>query len=264
MEIVPTGSPVEIIGPLEKNGAIPVNIQDQTSRALDLDFLQVLAAPTTLSANASVEDLTVDVTSTTGFVDGAVVGISTAGGDFYFGQQIGAVAGSTVTLDTPLDVAFPAGSSIFPATKAMNVNGSSTTQIFQIGPVGVATGIYIDITRIMGYIQDGNAMDDSMFGGISGGLTNGIVFRLNNDVITNYWNMKTNGQIGLLAFDANYTAKAPTGSYGFRFRNTYAGPSKHGVTLRISPGDTLELLVQDDLTGLEVFNMMAQGHYVTD
>lgn len=256
---------VEIINPLSDNGNVEVEVQDPHTRALDLEFLRpLIAAPfTTLSASASVEDKTIDVTSTTGFADGVVVGLSTAGGLFYFGHQVGAVSGSTVTLDTPLDSAFASGSSAFPANRNMNVNGSVTTQIFQIGPVGQGTGIAVDITRIMGYIQDGTAMDDSLFGGIAE-LTNGIVLRVNNSVIQNYWNCKTNGQLRLLCFDANYADRSPAGSYGFNFRNTYAGQGKHGVTIRLEPGDKLELLVQDDLTGLEAFHMMAQGHYVSD
>jgi len=107
-------------------------------------------------------------------------------------------------------------------------------------------------------------MDDSKFGDIAGGLTNGVLLRQNNGEINNIWNVKTNGEFGLLAYDTAYTDKAPAGSEGFRFRNTYAGQSKHGVTLRLQPGETLEILIQDDLSGLEVFNVMAQGHIVTD
>jgi hypothetical protein len=106
-------------------------------------------------------------------------------------------------------------------------------------------------------------MDDSLFGGITA-LTNGVVLRQNNGVMTNIWNVKSNGEFGLLCFDTFETSKAPAGSFGFRFRNTYAGQAKHGVTLRLEPGDTLEVLIQDDLTDLEDFAMMAQGHVVTD
>lgn len=253
----------EIWAPGELNGAIPVNIQDQHTKALDLRFIQALATPTTISAQAVPEDLTIDVVSTTGFVDGVTVAVVTADGKFYFGQQVGAVAGNTVTLDTPIDQRFLAGSNCFPANHHMNVDGSSTTQIFQVGPVGVGTGISVDITRIMGYIQGDSAMDDALFGNLAA-LTNGIVLRVNNEEMKNVWNVKTNGEIGLLCYDSAESLRAPAGSFGFRFRNTYAGPAKHGVTLRLEPGDTLEILIQDDLGGLEDFQMMAQGHIVTD
>jgi hypothetical protein len=246
---------------LEPNGGMPVNLQDQTSRILDLEFIQQQGATTTLAADADPEDTTITLTDATGFVAGNVVAIFTTGGDFYFGEQIGAAAGSVITLDTPIDVLFESGSSVIRASNEMAVNGAITTQIFQIGPVGAGTGIEVDVTRIMGYIQDGTAMDDALFGGIAA-LTYGIVLRKNDTDIQNIWNVKTNGDLGILAYDTSYTTKAPAGSFGFKFRNTFAGQDKHGVTVRLAPGDTLELLVQDDLTGLESFKMMAQGHVV--
>lgn len=254
----------EILAPVESNGAIPVNIQDQHTKALDIPFIQNLT-PTTLSVKANPDDRTVTVTSTAGFTAGASI-ILAAAGNFYYGVQIGAVAGNVVTLDTPIDSLFPAGSIIFPGSHHMNVDGSSTTQIFQIGPVGGPAGvstIELDITRVLGYIEDATTMDDAKFGGGTA-LTNGIVLRVNNSTLSNVWNIKTNGEIGLLCFDTQYTDKAPSGFYGLRFRNTYAGQAKHGVTLRLQPGQTLQILIQDDLTGLTSFQMMAQGHFVTD
>ena len=108
-------------------------------------------------------------------------------------------------------------------------------------------------------------MDDSLFGGMSP-LTYGIQVRKNitgGDYV-NYWNAKFNGEIALVCYDFTYASKAPAGSFGLRFRNSYGGQAKHGVTIRLDPGDTLEVLVQDDLTDLEEFHMMAQGHLVTD
>ena len=248
--------------PIESNGAVPINIQDQTSRALDLKFL-LSQGQDTLSVQADPEDTTITLTDSTGFVDGNVIGIFCPCGDFFFGTQIGAPSGNIVTLDTPIDVIYEVGSNVIRATDNMAVDGSLTTQVFQIGPVGATAETEVDITRLMGYLEDATAMDEAKFGGITA-LTNGIVLRVNDTVITNIWNIKSNGDFGLICFDTEYTTKAPAGVFGFRFRNTYAGQDKHGVTIRLYPGDKLELLVQDDLTDLLQFNMMAQGHVVTD
>ena len=253
---------MEITSPLEANGAIPVNIQDQHSRAIDLYFKKVVNAGTTLSVIAAAEATTITVASTTGFTAGVMVGLfNSVTGWYYFGTQIGAVAGSVVTLDTPVDRAFAIGDTAIPFTKNMNVDGSSTTQVFQIGPVGATSEV--DVTRLLGYIQDGSSMDDAMFGGITA-LTNGLVLRRNDDTITNYWNVKSNGDFRLIAYDTAYSDKAPAGSYSIGWRSTYGSPGKHGVTIRLEAGDTLELLIQDDLTDLEVFHIMAQGHLVAD
>ena len=254
----------EIWAPVESNGGIPVNIQDQHTRALDLHFIKAAGVPTTLTTQAEPEDKTITVASTAGFVAGTVIGIFSGAGEFYFGKQVGAVSGQIVTLDTPVDKRFTTAiSAVITATDQMAVNGSATTQIFQIGPIAVVRAIAVDITRIMGYIQSSAAMDDALFGNLAA-LTNGVVLRVNNTRINNVWNIKTNGEFGLLCFDSTYTTKAPAGSFGYRFRNTYAGPTKHGVTLRLDAGDTLEVLIQDNLTSLESFRMMAQGHIVTD
>lgn len=250
---------------LEQNAAMPINIQDQHSLALDLDFIQSQGA-TTLAADANIEDLTLTLTSAAGFIAGNVIGLFNPSGIFYFGTQIGAAVGNVITLDTPIDKTFlSADSNVIRATKDMNVDGSITTQIFQIGPVGGTSQVEIDITRFSGYMQSAGAMDDAKFGDIAGGLTNGIVLRANNGAISNIWNAKTNGRLALItATDLRYTDRAPAGSEGARFRNSYAGQEKHGVTIRLAPGDILQLLIRDNLTTLEAFNMMAQGHVVVD
>ncbi len=261
LDPVTGGLPVHIISPLEGEN-LPVAVQDQHTRSLDLKFRRSTAPPTTLSVAAAPNDRTITVANTTGLIPGAHIIITSGGaGYFYQGAQVGVVAGNVVTLDTPIDRDYPIGSTVLPGSDNLNVDGSVTTQIFQIGPVG--STIDVDLTRIMGYIESIVEMDDAKFGGIAGGLAYGIALRTKNGFYTNLWNAKTNGEIALLCFDANYTPKAKQGFYGYRFRNTYAGPSKHGVTIRLLPYETLEILIQDDLTGLSTFHMMAQGHLVT-
>ena len=242
------------------NGGLDINVQDQHTRALDLKFIKAEGPPTTLTAATAVDDMTIAVTSATGLSAGKSVAVFNTTGSFYFGQVI-SVASLVITLDTPLDGVFAIGSNVIAADHHLNVDGSTTTQVFQIGPVGSGTSVSVDITRIMGNITDAVAMDDGKFGGITA-LTNGCVLRHVNGTTQNIWNVKTNGDIALLCFDATYTDKAPAGENGYRFRNTYAGQGKHGVTIRLEPGDTLEMLIQDDLTDLTDFQMMAQGHVV--
>lgn len=246
------------------NGGLDINVQDQHTRALDLKFGRSVGTPTTLDGVSVVDAYTLDLTDATGFVDGTFVGVVDGVRGTFFATQLGAAAGNTVTLDTPIDKVYADLSVVLNLSTDMVVDGSSAPVMFQIGPVGEA--IEVDITRIMGYMQDGTAMDDSLFGGISA-LTRGCVFRISNSEITNMWNVKTNGDLALIGFNFEYTPKAPAGKFGGRFRITYGGQEKHGVTLRLGgaePFDTLELIVQDDLTDLEVFNMMAQGHVVED
>lgn len=249
-----------IVSPLESNGAIPINIQDQHTRAFDIKFA-LMPNTTTITVQANPDDNTITVSGTTGFVDGIAVRLNSVTDLPFIAHQVGAIAGNVVTLDTPVDRTFPNGSSVQNGSHHMNVDGSGTTQIFSSSPI--PSGLEIDVVRFMGYIQDGSTMDDALFGGIAA-LTNGVVLRQNNGVLTNHWTVKSNGDISLICFDASYSDKAPSGSYGYKFRSTYGGQNKHGVTIRLEPGETLEVLIQDDLTGLEDFQMLAQGHVVTD
>ena len=204
--------------------------------------------------------MTLTLTDTTGFTAGKAAAVFANVDDFYIGRQLGAPAGNVITLDTPVDIVLANASAVAAVTTNMAVDGSSTTQIFQIGPTGPGSTAITDVTRIIGHMLDSTAMDDGKFGGMSA-LTNGIVLRKNDGVITNLWNAKTNADLALLCYEFSYSDKAPGGQFGCSFRNTYAGQGNHGVVIELLPGEFLELLVQDDLTDLDEFTMLAQGHF---
>jgi hypothetical protein len=195
---------------------------------------------------------------------GGVLLVVNPDGSFYRGGIISIVSDTSVTVDSPSDAALIVlNSSVIVATDELtSANGTLANPIiYTVAGAGAGTDVEIDITRIMGIIQDDDAMDDSLFGG-KAALVNGIVLRHNNGTMTNLWNVKSNGDIALICFDANYHETGPAASkYSLRYRNTYAGQDKHGVTLRLCPGDVLEILVQDTMLN-ESFKMMAQGHFV--
>lgn len=257
---------VKIIEPIESNGAIPVNIQDQTSPPLDLFFIQALGAPTNLSNNISIDDRTITIGNTTNFIDGTYVGIFCPEENrFYFAEQQGAPVGNNITLDTPLDFEFHAGDSVQPLTRDMDVDGSTTAQSFIISGAGPSSDVEIDITRIMISLETSGAVDLNKFGDLTK-LTNGIVLRKTNSDVRNIWNVKSNGEIANLCYDYDpHLASNPAqGQNGANFRYSFAGQDKHGVAVRVSTGEALELIIQDDLTGLNSFRIIAEGHIVTD
>jgi hypothetical protein len=51
---------------------------------------------------------------------------------------------------------------------------------------------------------------------------------------------------------------------------TFGGTAKHGVVIRLEPGDRLEMVIQDDLATLggagsiTSFKVMVQGHQTSD
>ena len=80
-----------------------------------------------------------------------------------------------------------------------------------------------------------------------------------------YFNIKQNGDWENIAFDGSYTpaASGPSGEESFRSRLTFNGPSKMGAVIRLAAGDTLEVIIQDNLSTQTRVSMFAEGHEVT-
>jgi hypothetical protein len=170
------------------------------------------------------------------------------------------VAGDLITIDRPIDHAFPAGTTLGRiVTTNLNVDGSITPQAFSVR----AGQNPSDFVRFLITMTDDSAMDDSRFGGLPA-LTRGLVFRIVNGFQRTIFCFKTNQDIKQFCYDVNYSSRAPSGYFGFSSRITFGGQSKHGVVLRLGAGDVLQWVVQDDLTGLDTLKIAAEGHEVTE
>lgn len=258
---------VQIVSPVEENGGIPVNVQDQTTPPLDLFFTQQIAPGTMLIENTAIDDRTINVTSAINFSVGDYVGIFSATGDnrFFFAGATG-ISGNIISLDTPLDNNFTAGIAfVLPLTRDLNVDGSTTPQIFAVRGTGPLSTLEIDITRIMiSFITD-SGVSLAEFGDIPS-LDNGIVLRRTDGTTRNIFNVKNNGEIAALAFDydPHVSTNPVQGQDGANFRFSFAGQEKHGVAIRLGPNDELQIIVQDDLEDIQQFRMIAEGHIVQD
>lgn len=247
-------------------GGLDVNIQDQTTPPIDFFFTQIKATPTTVAIEASVDDYDVNVTSASGCSIGDYVGIFNADDSSnnraYFGTILN-ISVNVITLDTPLDFPFQVGNTFACFTRNINeANGSSVAEIFQI-EVGPNATQSIDINRLMISFLTNDVVNLAKFGDLLK-LTRGCVLRRVNGTIHNIWNVKDNGELANLSFDYDpYTALNPAqGQDGAKFRFTLNGQDKHGVAIRLNPGDKLQLIVQDDLRALQQFRIIGEGHYV--
>lgn len=253
---------VEIVSPLEENGAIPINIQDQTSRPFDIRVNQIISSAYSLTAVPTINTYDLTLNTTSGLAVGDSIAFLEQNGmpQLLFGEIL-AININTITLDTLIPWNFtPANTTVFEFNSDLSIDGSTTEQIFTI------TNFFaeeIDIVRFVFHCTDNVVMDDEKFCGLTK-LTRGLVLRkqLQNGNYINYFNVKTNGEWAELAFDKSYDDKAPAGFYGFSTRLTYGGQSKHGVVIRLAPGESIQLIVQDDLTGLEKGGLMVEGHFV--
>jgi hypothetical protein len=118
------------------------------------------------------------------------------------------------------------------------------------------------IKRIIIGMVHGAAADDSKFGSLTA-LTNGVIFRAYiSGVYYNFTYWRSNYDIILDMYNVIYTDKAGPGVYGTKALGSF---SDIDVAIRLdsAAGDKLEILVQDDLTGLDSFSIKVQGHVET-
>lgn len=145
----------------------------------------------------------------------------------------------------------------------VGVNGASTPQIFRVSPLYMSNSVSWDITNIIFHIEDDAAMDDWKFGGLDA-LANGIVIRKKDGEYQHIFNAKTNGHLIDHCQSATYSLKTGGGGYGFRALKAIGGQANSGVVIRLSAqsSDELQVIVQDDLTALQDFHVVAIGHLV--
>jgi hypothetical protein len=265
MDLTAQQADVTIVSPLESNGAIPVNIQDQHSRAFDVFFQQDVGSPTTLTTDVIEDAYSISVTTGHGLIQGDLfVLIDPIGQRGWTGIVITVAGDNTVNVDRPVSYAFPAISTIVQKrTKDLNVDGSVTPQTFFVGGSLLAE---LDITRLLFQMTTDTTPAWDEFGDIVVGPTfRGVQCRVVNGDTADLWNIKTNGELANLMYDMTiYEGGVGLTVDGIAGRMTYAGQNKHGVTLRIGANEAVEIIIQDDLTSLDSFHIIACGHFVTD
>lgn len=246
----------------------PVVLQDQSTQAIDLYMSQHVDGPFTLNSDTVKDNRVVEVVTPHSLAAGdrAILYDSYGTQQLQVVSIVNQVGYDEITMDRPIDRVYTVAlSEVHEETIDIAVDGSVTPQAFRFPNHLLSTfDITFDVTRIMTAISDESAMDDGLFGGIAA-LANGLVFRkvFADGTILTYASFKTNGGLGISADLAEYTDKAPSGEYGYNTKHYFGGQDRHGVVLRLTPGDYLEVIVQDDLTGLSSVHALASGH-VTD
>ena len=239
--------------------------QDQHTDPIIIYFNQV-TNNTILADPVVLDSITIEVVSAVGISAGKYLTIFDATIQRFSTFFITAVLNETVTLDSPMDVAYPAGSAVDIATVDLNVNGSVTPVKFGLRGTTEppdSVPIKFDVTRIMIQCVTGTAVSFGLFGD-QPILTNGLVFRKRDGRFKNIFNFKSNDEMANTMFDWDIlSASNPSqGVDGFKGRLTFAGQSKIGVTVRLGPGEDGELWVQDDLQLITRLRIIAEGHIV--
>ena len=97
-------NPTEI--QVEANGGLPVNVQDQTTRAFDLQMNRILNS-FTLASDGVVDSYTLTLTTGHGVIAGDCLGfLEQDGFPQIFNPEVISVAGDVITLDRPVPYPF--------------------------------------------------------------------------------------------------------------------------------------------------------------
>lgn len=254
---------VSLENPIETSAdgvtGVSVFAQDQSTQIVDLFFHRELNT-VTLSATAVVDERTFDLVAGHGFVTGD--GIFLLEGQNFSQFNITNVVTNTITVDSPIDVAYTTAASGFRKSFDLRVDGSSTPIAFTITP---NPGQIWEITRVIISMEStNNNMDFTGFGSLSA-LALGCVLRISASPKKNIFNWKSNGDFINRSTDALFVSKTGGGNSGFSSRSSFGGPDKRGVVVRLDgdKNEELEIVIQDAISAvgtLTKFNVIAQGH----
>ncbi|MCK5021221.1 MAG: hypothetical protein KAS32_29695 [Candidatus Peribacteraceae bacterium] len=241
------------------SGALAVYDNDVYKELVNEHFHLHTGVSENVAIASSAGDISITVDDGSVFSVGDFVQIeegTTVENDF---PQITIIATDLLTFDRPMDNAFTVAATI----EVVNINlaaiaGSLGTPIAYI--VKPPSDEVWKIARILITIGDDDAMDDGKFGGITA-LTNGVVVRESNGDTNRLTVWKTNGDMAEDMYDVAYSDAnlGPAGENGLRGRWTF---KKSDIAIELDgslPGH-LEILIQDDITGLSTFMIKAQGH----
>lgn len=247
---------VNIISPIESNGALPVNILDQHTEIVNLYVYRLEASPE-LTRIVNTGDLYIKVNSITGIDVGDAITIYQA--DHVSQSIVKSRAGDSIGIAVPIDHTFALSSIVEVGAWNMNVNGSSTPVIFRIKP---PSGVSFDIYTINVGISDNGEMDSGKFGSLTA-LTNGFVASIVDGDIKNLFLVVSNIGFAEQGFTVQYDSKAPAGTYGFTATKNFH--VINGVAIRVDGalGDTFEVYIRDNLSALTNINLTINGHYTT-
>lgn len=175
--------------------------------------------------------------------------------------EILAIVGNEITINRPIDKTYTINDGIRKILVNMAVDGSVTPLSFKYLPN--TTTSTTNITRMLLSLVHPTAGDMALFGNLDrlerGVLVRAWYKRTNEYKTITTW--RTNQEMANCMYDVRFdTRSSGGGSYGTSGRWTFTNA---GIVAQLDEGlpyDFIEILIQDDLTGLTSFNVNVQGH----
>lgn len=259
--------PIQLFAENEETGSVEalssrdgvLNVYPEFKFDIPADYyLYKLVTTQTITSNVTIGDTVINVADTTGVVVGHA--ITFYEGQFMYQSIVKATTGTSITLSSPIDFAYTTAAIVETGLWNMAVDGSSTPQIFYIKSPPAAS---IHIHTINCSMLDSTAMDDGLFGGIPA-LTNGIIFKFVNTIVKNLALIVNNLGFWEIGFTTDYSLKAPSGQYGFKARRFVPDINGTAVFLTFVDHAQFQVIIQDNLTDLDLLSCTINGHMVTD
>ena len=240
------------------DGSVDVYVQDQTTFPFDI-YAHTFVNTTSLVVDVVRDDRIIVVDDSSGAVVGMAIDIVDKNN--FFQSMIKDVSGDTITLSSPIDSSFKAGSTVsFGEWDFSDVDGSVDPVSFY---VKIPNNKDYDFYTMTLNIEDNTVMYDSTFGGLVA-LPNGFIGRAIDGISKTFFIITNNGGFRENGFTVLYNDKVPSGTYSFSAVKNIR--EVNGVSLRLNgfEDEYLEFIVQDDLTGLSKLAVAVHGHEVED
>ena len=221
------------------------------------------AASDTLNGAVAAGDQVITLNDATGFSAGDIISLKLGAVHTHQYRTIISIATNDLTLDAEVDTALTDGSEVQEVSRNLAAkDGSSTPVIFTATP---KPSEKIDVMRMILTMTHKSQGTDALLGSLTA-ITNGLHLRKNNGDGTyetlGIW--KDNQDIRGDMYDLQYSDKAGPSTFGTSTRWRIFDGTGSVVNLDAANGESLEIVVQDDLTAstneLATLFINWQGH----
>jgi len=245
------------------NGAINVHTAGVHNYPINDSFHQHTATSTTLAVATAIGDTSITVVSSTGIVAGDYLQFVSASYIESTYTKVLSVVGNVININRPIGSIHPIGETI--AKIIIDISNSAGSivapQSYKINP---APGQVWHIERLSLQMSHASAGYIDSFGGIAA-LTNGCIIRKYNSdgTYSTFTVWQSNADIFTDFTNIQFVDRAGGGTtYGTLGVGSFADI---GVTVKLDGtlGEYLEILIQDNITALTLFQLKAQGHLET-
>jgi len=242
------------------NGAINIHNAGVHYYPINDSFHQHTATNTTLSVAAAIGDISITVASAAGIVTGDYIQLISSSIIESTCTKVLGVVGNVISINRPMGHIHPIGTVVSKVIIdiSSSIGSMASPQSYKVTPA--STHVW-HVERLSLQMSHASAGYIDNFGGIAA-LTNGCIIRKYNadGTFSTFTNWASNANIYLDFTNIQFIDRAGGGTtYGTIGSGSFADI---GVTVKLdgSLGEYLEILVQDDITALTLFQLNAQGH----